>query len=119
MLSPADIEFSPRRMLQPDVFAYSTIGGRSPRSWREILPLLLAVEVLSPSTARIDRQTKRLIYQSESVPEYWIVDLDATLIERWRPGDERPEIVTDAIEWHPRTSIPVLRIPFVEIFGPV
>lgn len=40
------------------------------------------VEVLSPSTARADRHRKRLIYQSEGVPEYWIVDSDARLVER-------------------------------------
>jgi hypothetical protein len=33
------------------------------------------------------------------VPEYWVVDLDARLIERWRPDDARPEILTDRIEW--------------------
>jgi hypothetical protein len=27
------------------------------------------------------------------------VDLDARLIERWRPGDTRPEIVTDRLVW--------------------
>jgi Uma2 family endonuclease len=118
MPSPADIEFSPRRMLQPDVFAYPVVGGRSPSSWRELLPLLLAVEILSPSTARIDRQTKRLIYQSERVPEYWIVDLDARLVERWRPGDERPEIATDILEWQPKPEIPPLRIALEEVFGP-
>jgi Uma2 family endonuclease len=32
--------------------------------------LALAVEVLSPSTARADRQVKRRIYREEGVPEY-------------------------------------------------
>jgi hypothetical protein len=29
------------------------------------------------------------------------VDLDARLIERWRPADERPEILTASFEWLP------------------
>jgi len=29
------------------------------------------------------------------VPDYWIVDLDARLFERWTPGDERPEAILD------------------------
>jgi hypothetical protein len=33
------------------------------------------------------------------VAEYWIVDLDARLIERWRPHDDRPEIVDDVMRW--------------------
>ena len=31
MMSPADVEFSPRRMLQPDVFAFPMFEGRMPR----------------------------------------------------------------------------------------
>ena len=33
----------------------------------------LLVEVLSPSTAKNDRQYKKSIYESNGVPEYWIV----------------------------------------------
>jgi hypothetical protein len=33
------------------------------------------------------------------VPEYWIVDLDSRLVERWRPDDGRPEIIADVLEW--------------------
>jgi Uma2 family endonuclease len=47
--------------------------------------LLLAVEVLSPSSAHFDRVRKRRFFQRVGVPEYWIVDVDARLIERWRP----------------------------------
>ena len=91
LISPTDIEFSPRRLVQPDLFVVPMDGGRRPKTWRDISSLLLAVEVLSPSTARADRLRKRRIYQDEGVPEYWIVDLDARMVERWRPRDERPE----------------------------
>ena len=33
------------------------------------------LEVLSPSTAKYDRMEKMEIYQSEEIPEYWIVDV--------------------------------------------
>ena len=68
--------------------------GRRGANWTDIHALLLAVEILSPSTARADRQAKRRLHQRERVGEYWIVDLDARVVERWRPDDERPEIVT-------------------------
>jgi hypothetical protein len=42
-------------------------------------------------TARHDRFTKRRLYRTRGPPEYWIVDLDAQLIERWKPDHERPE----------------------------
>jgi Uma2 family endonuclease len=56
---------------------------------------------LSPSTARFDRTVKRPFYQRVGVPEYWIVDLDARLVERWRPSDERPEIIIGKLAWRP------------------
>jgi Uma2 family endonuclease len=40
-------------------------------------------------------------YQRYGVPEYWIVDAAARLIERWRPEDVRPEVLTERIEWRP------------------
>ena len=48
--------------------------------------LLLAAEVISPSSARGDRVDKREAYQRNGVPEYWIVDTAARVVERWHPG---------------------------------
>lgn len=121
--SPSDLEFSPQRMLQPDVFAYPLVAGRRPQAWRDIMPLLLAIEVTTPATAYVDHQIKRRIYQSERVPEYWIVDVNARIVERWRPDDDRPEVITEVLEWQPRPDVPPVRMPledvFEEMFGPV
>lgn len=57
--------------------------------------------MLSPATARYDRITKRLRYQRSGVSEYWIVDMDARVIERWTPAESRPVILDERIEWHP------------------
>lgn len=116
-LSPADIEFSPRRLVQPDLFVVPASEGGRPRGWSDVQSLLLAVEVLSLTTARADRLRKRVIYQSQHVPEYWIVDPDARVVERWRPDDERPEIVTDALRWQPRSDIAPLEIDLAAFFA--
>ena len=42
------------------------------------------VEVLSPSTARIDRGVKFQLYAQYEVPFFWIVDPDAQAIEAYR-----------------------------------
>ncbi|HEY7028727.1 MAG TPA: Uma2 family endonuclease [Gemmatimonadales bacterium] len=99
MISPADIQFSDRDLVQPDIFVVPMVEGRRPREWSEIRTLSLAIEVLSRSTARADRWTKRALYQGAGVTEYWILDLDARVVERWRPSDERPEILSGRIEW--------------------
>jgi len=77
VFSPADVAYGPRTMVQPDLFVVPHVGGVAPRRWDELGPLLLVIEILSPSTARRDRFTKRRLYQREGIPEYWIVDLDA------------------------------------------
>ena len=48
--SPA-CPYKTRKPLRTDLFVAPLIGGRRPRDWQEIRHLLLAVEVLSPSTA--------------------------------------------------------------------
>ncbi|MBA3345788.1 MAG: Uma2 family endonuclease [Gemmatimonadales bacterium] len=98
-IAPADIEFDKHTLVQPDLFVSELPGGRRPERWTDITRILLAVEVLSPSTAPADRHVKRRLYQRHGVPEYWIVDLDARLVERWRPGEERPEILCETLSW--------------------
>jgi Uma2 family endonuclease len=41
----------------------------------------LAVEIISPSSAGIDRRSKRQLYARYAVPYYWIVDPPARTIE--------------------------------------
>jgi Uma2 family endonuclease len=40
------------------------------------LPPVLAVEVLSPSTAIHDVNTKKAVYERLGVPSYWVIDPD-------------------------------------------
>lgn len=106
--------------MQPDVFVAPLMpGGRKVRDWREIKNLLLAVEVLSPSTARVDRQVKRRLYQEGSVGEYWIVDLDGRVIECWRPGDDRPAVLGDRLTWRPDSNRPPFELDLPAFFRDV
>jgi Uma2 family endonuclease len=118
-VAPADIEFRFDRMVEPDLFVVPMVDGRRPRRWEEVRRLLLAVEILSPSSARSDRLAKRLLYQREQVPEYWIVDVDARLIERWRPNDTRPEIIVGTLDWVPAPEFPTLTIDLDAYFQEV
>jgi Uma2 family endonuclease len=97
--SPADVVLGPRTLVQPDLFVVRRVAGQRLERWADVGVPLLAIEILSPKTAPRDRGAKRRIYQSAGVAEYWIVDLDARLVERWRPGDSRPEIVGEVLEW--------------------
>jgi len=113
--SPADIEFDDRTLVQPDLFVLPLVDGRELPNWQDITTLLLAIEVLSPSTARYDRLTKRRLYQRQGV-EYWIVDLDARVIERWVPGEDRPQILAERLEWAPPAASEPLMIDLERFF---
>jgi Uma2 family endonuclease len=116
--SPFDVELAPESLVQPDVFVVPAHEAR--RLLREMpaRELLVAAEVLSPSSGRHDRVTKRPHYQRH-VPEYWIIDLDARLVERWHPGDERPEILTALLEWHPPGATEPFRLDLARYFAEV
>lgn len=117
MVSPSDLEYSSARMVQPDLYVVPTDGGKVPANWDKVPRLLLVIEVLSPSTARFDRVTKRKMYLDEGVPEYWIVDLHARVIERWRRGVEGPDLLDAHIEWHPAPHAPTLSIDLTRFFS--
>ena len=119
LISPADISFREDMLVQPDIFVVPTGPAGRPREWTDVRALLLAVEVLSPSTARADRQAKRRLYQREGVGEYWVVDADARIVERCRPADERPEIVSINLTWHPEPSAAPFELDLPAFFDDV
>jgi Uma2 family endonuclease len=82
--SPSDVELEPEDVRQPDIYVMPADEWRRVR--REGMPvraLSLAVEIVSPSSSRIDRVKKRSGYQRH-VDEYWVMDTDARIVERWR-----------------------------------
>lgn len=113
-LSPADISWDDEKLVQPDLFVVP--ATEVSRSWKTCQTLLLAVEVVSPGSARGDRVIKRRLYQQQRVATYWIVDPDAAVVEVWHPDDERPEIVADVLRWRVGDEAPELAIDLEELF---
>jgi Uma2 family endonuclease len=119
VIAPADVVFSGKRSVQPDLFVTPLVNGRRPRRFEEVGRLLLAVEVLSPTTARADRVVKRTLYRDQGVPEFWIVDLDSRTIERSTPTEARPEILVDELAWQPEGASSPLVIDVAAYFTAV
>lgn len=117
--SPADIELEPKSIVQPDVFVVPRSSALPIVSWRELDRLILAVEVTSPSTARFDRVDKRRFFRRKRVDEYWVVDLDARVIERTRPSESHVEVADASVEWLPAGAAERLTLDLASYFGRV
>lgn len=90
--APIDCILSDTTIVQPDIVYIET--ARLPAiSTRGIegAPTLV-VEILSPSTAQIDRSVKFQLYARYGVPYYWIADPDARSIEAYRLAEGAYEL---------------------------
>ncbi len=88
VIAPFDIVFDEHDVVQPDVvfFRAERVHLLDPDAETRAVPDI-AVEVLSPSTATIDRGRKMRIFAQYGVPEYWIVDtLEASVGSRDATG---------------------------------
>ena len=118
--SPADLSLGSGQLLQPDLFVASLrADGRVPLEWSEVHVPLLVAEVLSLSTARHDRMTKRRRYQRSGVPEFWIVDTDARVFERWTPSNTKRQVLDRTIRWRPEGVSDALEIDLPAYFRDV
>lgn len=115
---PGEVSPDEHTVVQPDVFVTALNEGQPATSWETSGPLLLAIEVLSPSTARFDRVRKRAKYLSMGT-EYWIVDLDARVVEVWRPGSVQPTIEVRRAEWTAPEASEALTLELESFFGRV
>jgi Uma2 family endonuclease len=119
VIAPADVSFSNTRLVQPDLFVAALINGRAPRQLDEIRHLVLAVEVLSPATAREDRVAKRRLYREERVDEYWIIDPDSRTFERSTPDESKVAVLADEMNWRPAGATQSLTIDIPEFFASI
>jgi Uma2 family endonuclease len=116
--SPADISWAPDVLVQPDLFVVPLSEART-MDWREIRSLLLAVEILSPSSIQADRFTKRRLYQEVGIPAYWVVDADQRFVEVWTPDALFPVIHDRALQWQPAGASRPLILDLEELFRPL
>ena len=116
--APADISWTDDSLVQPDVFVVDLREART-LDWTHMKTLLLVIEVLSPSTARSDRFTKRRLYQEVGIPEYWIVDPNGLSVEVWTPGDELPRVERERVMWQPSGAGGPCEVNLEKLFQPL
>jgi Uma2 family endonuclease len=116
--SPADISWGDDTLVQPDLFVVPLIQART-LDWTRVKDLRLAIEMLSPSSARADRFTKRRLYQERAVATYWVVDGDERLVELWTPEAEFPTVERERLIWHPTGAGRPFILELNDLFRPI
>lgn len=83
-IAPVDVVLADDTVLQPDLL----VARRADFTHQNLpAPPLLVVEVLSPSTRRIDLHKKRERYERAGVPSYWVIDPDTGDLTAWELTD--------------------------------
>lgn len=117
--SRSDLSWGLRDVLvSPDLFVVPLDEARA-LDWQVLRTVLLAAEVLSPSSTRADRFTKRRLYQEQGVPLYWVIDPDARSVEVGRPTDDLPITELDMLTWHPAGAAEPFTLSLAELFRPL
>ena len=79
----------------------------------------IVAEVLSRSTAAIDRREKRLVYlQVPTLEQYLIVDPVGT-VEVWTPDATFPAIEWETVRWQPAGAAGPFSLSRTELFQPI
>lgn len=73
-------------MLQPDLLVVPKADLHRPG--RPMRPLLV-VEILSPTTRRVDLTLKKTRYEGATIAWYWVVDPDDPSLTAWQLSDGR------------------------------
>jgi Uma2 family endonuclease len=74
-----DVQISKRRLFSPDVLV-TTFEAAERRSGK-FAPqeVVLAVEIVSPSSQSMDRVVKPALYAKAGIPFYWMIEIDGAL----------------------------------------
>jgi Uma2 family endonuclease len=118
--SPNDVVFDELNTVQPDVFYVAKDNTRckiTEDDYWEGAPDL-CVEVLSPSTAKQDRDKKFKLYETHGVREYWIVSPSVYTIEIYilENGTFKQQGVYDINDTISPVILPDLKIAVSNLF---
>ncbi|MGZ4442911.1 MAG: Uma2 family endonuclease [Nocardioidaceae bacterium] len=84
LVAPFDVALDNNTVVQPDLL----VARRRDLTARDLPTApVLAVEVLSPSTRRVDTTLKRSRFESAGCPSYWVVDPEDPALRVWELED--------------------------------
>ncbi|CAN5878174.1 hypothetical protein BH23GEM9_BH23GEM9_08500 [soil metagenome] len=116
-----DVLFQTGQFLRPDLVVVPTAHRAGLTDRGVELPPELVVEVVSPTSAAIDRVKKPRRYGDFCVPEYWAVDPHVQAVDVWRYRADAtdPQRVTGSLSWRPPGVADALVIDLGSVFAPL
>lgn len=98
LYAPVDVVLGEDQVVQPDILFVSKQNSGVIHERGIVGAPDLVVEILSPSSLRLDRHRKRALYERAGVREYWIVDPANRAIEVFALGPDGYELASFAAE---------------------
>jgi Uma2 family endonuclease len=121
LVAPTDVLLSPHDIVQPDLLFVSNERAAIVRSKNLQGAPDLVIEILSPSSRRLDKVLKLRAYERNGVQTYWLFDPSRKGVQTWERTDDglRPQPFLSAAAGDVLTSplLPGFELPLAEVFS--
>jgi Uma2 family endonuclease len=122
-VSPVDVMFTNESVVEPDIVVIKSEREGILANEKNVQGAPnLCIEVLSPSTRRLDEVHKRKLYERGGVDEYWIVDPELELVKIYRRAgaifERAAEISTETGGTLTTPLLPEFALGIAEVFAP-
>ena len=116
-----DLLFATGHFLRPDLLVVPADAREGMTDRGMELPPVLVVEVLSPSSHKVDLEKKPRRYLDFGVPGYWVVDPGEGVVRTWDrdTGPDRPREVRDTLRWSFPEGAEPLEVTVPELVAPL
>jgi Uma2 family endonuclease len=121
VLQDVDLLFVTGQFLRPDLVVVPTAGRAGITDRGVEVPPALVVEVLSPSSHRIDRVLKPRRYLEFGVPAYWVVDPFEGKLRMWdtATGPDAPREEAVRVAWTLEGADAAFELDVAEVIAPL
>ncbi|MGH8021842.1 MAG: Uma2 family endonuclease [Opitutaceae bacterium] len=117
-VAPADVYLTEHNVVQPDVLFVAKARERLLAEDGIYGAPDLVVEVVSPSTARLEKTTKRRVYAQAGVDEMWLADpvLRQVHVYRFTQDPAKPACILDEGDTLEIPLLPGVQISLTDVF---
>jgi Uma2 family endonuclease len=121
VIPDVDLLFVSGQFLRPDLLVVPERSREGITNRGVETAPLLVVEILSPTSAAIDRVKKPARCGDFGIPEYWVLDPEEHCAWVWRfaSGVAGPERTEGWLEWHPEGAPEPLALDLGALLGPL